>query len=196
MAMAGRRSNSTINSTSSSNSLATSSTDRSSSTVGTSNTTSAKKRRRHLGRESIASFNPWLIFSQIVALQCFHYVILGAIFQANHTLFATSVSLDRIFTAKYLDIWSGPGWVDNSAVLLSSVTGALLLALIVEKSKKCLDFSVTIFVIHAIACTCYGGIPDTWDWWIVHIMGMIIMIILGEFFCSRRELMEIPLLPY
>jgi hypothetical protein len=72
---------------------------------------------------------------------------------------------------------------------------SLLLALIVEKSKKCLDFSVTLFVIHVILCSIYsGGLPSTWDWWIVHVMGMIMMVVMGEYFCSKRELSEIPLL--
>jgi len=94
-----------------------------------------------------------------------------------------------------LYIWSSEGWIDNAAVLVSSLTGAALLALIVEKSKKCLDFSVTLFLIHIIACTFYDGVPKTWDWWIVHILGMIIMIILGEYLCSLKELSDIPLLP-
>jgi hypothetical protein len=72
---------------------------------------------------------------------------------------------------------------------------SLLLALIVEKSKKCLDFSVTLFVIHLLLCTIYsGGFPSTWDWWIVNFTGMIIMVLLGEYLCSRKELSDIPLL--
>jgi len=113
-------------------------------------------------------------------------------------LFSTTCNLDHVFTDKYLNVWTGTGWVDNSAVLLSAMFGSILLALIVEKAKKCLDFSVTLFFVHLVSCTCYqkGEIPNTWDWWIVHIMGMIIMIISGEFFCSRRELMDIPLLAF
>mmetsp|Transcript_36217 Transcript_36217/g.77229 ORF Transcript_36217/g.77229 Transcript_36217/m.77229 type:complete len:187 (+) Transcript_36217:100-660(+) len=141
-----------------------------------------------------AQFNPRLILSQIISLQSFHYVVLGLIFQINHVMFATSITMDRIFTAKYLDIWSAMGWIDNAAVLMSSFIGSLLLALIVEKSKKCLDFSVTLFLIHIILCSIYGGFPSTWDWWIIHIMGMIMMVVLGEYFCSKRELSDIPLL--
>jgi len=102
--------------------------------------------------------------------------------------------MDRIFTAKFLDIWSAMGWIDNAAVLTSSFIGSLLLALIVEKSKKCLDFSVTLFLIHIILSSMYGGFPSTWDWWIIHILGMIMMVVLGEYFCSKRELSDIPLL--
>jgi len=109
-------------------------------------------------------------------------------------MFATSITMDRIFTAKFLDIWSAMGWIDNAAVLMSSFIGSLLLALIVEKSKKCLDFSVTLFLIHIVLCSIYGGFPSTWDWWIIHILGMIMMVVLGEYFCSKRELSDIPLL--
>eukprot|EP00978_Attheya_sp_CCMP212_P044938 scaffold327863_cov59-Attheya_sp.AAC.1 len=88
---------------------------------------SAPQRGRFSRASSSASnlsngFDPRLIFSQIAALQCFHYVILGLIFQCNHVLFGSSITVDRIFTAKFLDIWSMPGWIDNGAVLVSSVT--------------------------------------------------------------------------
>uniref|UniRef100_A0A7S2N3N9 Protein SYS1 homolog n=1 Tax=Helicotheca tamesis TaxID=374047 RepID=A0A7S2N3N9_9STRA len=143
---------------------------------------------------SSSTFHPKLIISQIIALQCFYYAILGFIFQINHVIFATSITMDRIFTSKYLDVWSATGWIDNSAVLTSSVAGAFLLAIIVEKSKKCLDFSVTLFFLHILISAMYGGLPKTWDWWIVHLMGMMIMILLGEYLCSRVEMMDIPLL--
>jgi hypothetical protein len=81
-------------------------------------------------------------------------------------------------------------------VLFTYLIGAALLAVIVEKSKKCLDFSVTLFLINLTCCTFYGGIPATWDWWILHVLGTIVMIVLGEYLCSRRELSEIPLLDF
>jgi len=73
---------------------------------------------------------------------------------------------------------------------------SVLLAIIVEKSKKCLDFCVTLFLIHLLVCTLYNGIPATWDWWIIHIFSTIAMILLGEYVCSQRELDEIPLLQF
>jgi Integral membrane protein S linking to the trans Golgi network len=71
---------------------------------------------------------------------------------------------------------------------------AVLLAIIVEKSKKCLDFSVTLFLLHFFFCLLYGGLPRTWDWYIIHILGTITMVLMGEYLCSKRELDEIPLL--
>ena len=69
------------------------------------------------------AFNPKLIFSQIVAMQCFHYLVLGVMFQINHVLYSTSITVDRMFTDKYLRLWSLIGWADNMAVLLSSIVG-------------------------------------------------------------------------
>lgn len=68
-------------------------------------------------------FNPKLIFSQIVALQCFHYLLLGFIFQINHVVFNTSITIDRIFTDQYLHLWKSQGWPDDFAVLLSYLLG-------------------------------------------------------------------------
>ena len=71
---------------------------------------------------------------------------------------------------------------------------SVLLAIIVEKSKKCLDFSVTLFLLHLLISTMYGGFPSRLDWWVVHVFGTIIMVILGEYLCSLKELNDIPLL--
>jgi len=124
-----------------------------------------------------------------------HYLFLGIFFQINHVLYGQSVTIDRMFTDDYLIIRQGRGWADALAVFLSyAVVGSLLMAIIVEKSKKCLDFSFTLFVVHLIIVSAYDGFPATWDWWIVHILSMICMVLLSEFLCSRREMEEIPLL--
>lgn len=152
-------------------------------------------RRRNTRRGGNRSgFNPRLIFAQICSLQCYHYLFLGILFQTNHLFYGTSITLERIFTDKYIEVWAWRGWPDISAILLSSLLGSVLLAIIVEKSKKCLDFSVTLFLIHILSSAIYGGIPSTLDWWIVNLSGMIIMTLFGEYLCARKELDEIPLL--
>mmetsp|Transcript_9725 Transcript_9725/g.13748 ORF Transcript_9725/g.13748 Transcript_9725/m.13748 type:complete len:184 (-) Transcript_9725:137-688(-) len=140
------------------------------------------------------SFHPKLITAQIISLQSIHYLVLSILFQMNYFLFGKNITIDRIFTVDHLNIWEGRSWPDVGAILLSSIIGSFLLMFIVEKAKKVLDFAVTLTFIHLMACTIYGGIPSNFDWWIVHILGMIITILLGEYLCSRRELREIPML--
>lgn len=80
-------------------------------------------RRQQSRNNTNNNFNPKLISSQIVALQCFHYLILGLIFQLDHYVFGTSVTIDRIFTDAYLSVWSWVGWIDSSAILISYLFG-------------------------------------------------------------------------
>ena len=100
------------------------------------------------GNASSNNFNPKLIFSQIFAIQSLHYLFLSFLYQISYVLTGSSITIDRIFTTKYLQLWTKEGWIDNTAILISSLMGAVLLALIVEKSKKCLDFSITLFSVH------------------------------------------------
>ena len=65
---------------------------------------------------------------------------------------------------------------------------------IVEKSKKCLDFTITYFLLHLLLSCMSGGFPHSFDWWIIHIFAVIVMVVLGEYLCSLRELEMIPLL--
>lgn len=77
-----------------------------------------------LRQSSLKNFNPRLIFSQIVAMQCCHYLFLGFLFQINHVLYGQSITIDRMFTDEYLKVWQSVGWPDTFAVFISySVVG-------------------------------------------------------------------------
>ena len=68
-------------------------------------------------------FNPRLIFSQIIAIQSIHYLILSMLFQLNSILYGSPVTIDRIFTAKHLNLWTSEGRLDAGTVVLSGVLG-------------------------------------------------------------------------
>jgi hypothetical protein len=146
-------------------------------------------------KKQAESFYPKLITAQIIALQCLHYFLLAVCLQINHVFYSSSITIDRLFTADYVRLWKASGWPDVAAILLvDTFAGSFLLAIIVEKSKKCLDFGVTLFIIHLAVCTLYGGFPMVLDWWVVHVLGTILMVLLGEYLCSLRELSDIPML--
>lgn len=64
---------------------------------------------------------------------------------------------------------------------------------LIERAKKCLDFSATLYIIHLFVCIMYGGWPSSLTWWIVNLTGLVLMALLGEWLCIRRELREIPI---
>ena len=70
-----------------------------------------------------ASFHPRLITSQIIALQCLHYFLLSFLFQVNHVFYNTSITIDRIFTDKYIRLWHTSGWADICAIMIGAVVG-------------------------------------------------------------------------
>ena len=85
----------------------------------------------------------------------------------------------------------------RSGLLTSAICTCLCrvgyLVYLIERAKKCLDFSVTLFVIHLFICIVYGGWPSSLTWWVVNGTGVAVMALLGEYLCIRRELREIPI---
>ena len=68
---------------------------------------------------------------------------------------------------------------------------AVYLFFIVERAKKCLDFAFTTHFAHLIFCSAYDSFPGSWQWWALNIASLIVMAVLGEYFCARLELREI-----
>lgn len=86
---------------------------------------------------------------------------------------------------EYADLKS----LDNISLFFVYSAGYLLL--LIERSKKCLDFSVTLYIVHLFICIGYGGWPSSITWWVVNGTGIGVMALLGEYLCMRRELQEI-----
>ncbi|OIT05292.1 PREDICTED: protein SYS1 homolog [Nicotiana attenuata] len=141
-------------------------------------------------------WDPWLIVAQIVCLQCLYYLTLG-IFLA--ILVGTRVSrMSLVYFFDYATVTASTvtGWCVIAAFILTSLAGAGLLLYLIERAKKCLDFSATLYIVHLFICIVYGGWPSSITWWVVNITGLAVMALLGEYLCIRRELLEIPITRY
>lgn len=141
-------------------------------------------------------WDPWLIVAQIVCLQCMYYITLGLFLSI---LVGTRVSrLSLVYFFDYVTVTTSTvtGWCVCASFLLSSAAGAVYMLYLIERAKKCLDFSVTLYIIHLFICIVYGGWPSSIAWWIVNGTGIALMALLGEYLCIRRELQEIPIPRY
>mmetsp|Transcript_21182 Transcript_21182/g.35537 ORF Transcript_21182/g.35537 Transcript_21182/m.35537 type:complete len:116 (+) Transcript_21182:66-413(+) len=103
----------------------------------------------------MSSFDPLLITYQIISMQCFHYLAMGTLLGIFHAIFDINVSLDHFFTPRFVNFVSLVGMVETLTILLSSLAGSYLLSIIVEKAKKCVDFTFTFYFIHTIICCFY-----------------------------------------
>ncbi|XP_028756126.1 protein SYS1 homolog [Neltuma alba] len=143
-----------------------------------------------------AVWDPWLIVAQIVCLQCVYYITLG-LFLA--ILVGTRVSrLSLVYFFDYVTVTTSTitGCCVIASFLLSSIAAAACMLVLIERAKKCLDFSATLYIIHLFICIVYGGWPSSITWWIVNGTGIAVMAFLGEYLCIRRERREIPITRY
>lgn len=169
-------------------------------------------------------FYPRLIATQIVAIQCFHYFILTLLYEINAMIFTidpsrttfvakmssssaplslssltpiatTYMSLDRIFSDQFIHLYHLSSYPDIITVFVAAICTAYVFVVIVEKSKQCLDFAITLFLCHLLLVWMYTQqFPTRIEWYIVHIIATITMILLAEHLCAKRELDDIPLL--
>ncbi|KAM3289898.1 protein SYS1 [Capsicum chacoense] len=144
-----------------------------------------------------AVWDPWLIVKQIGCLQCIYYLTLGMFLEILVGTRVSRMSLVYFFDYATVTAATVTGWCVIASFLLSSLAGAGVLLNLIERAKKCLDFSPTLYNIHLFICIVYGGWPSSITWWIVNVTtGLAVMALLGESLCIKRELREIPISRY
>ncbi|KAJ7951803.1 Protein SYS1 like [Quillaja saponaria] len=138
-----------------------------------------------------AVWDPWLIVAQIVCLQCLYYLTLGAFLGILVGTRVSRMSLVYFFDYATITTSTVTGWFVIASFLLSSLAGAGYMIFVIERAKKCLDFSATVYIIHLFICIIYGGWPSSITWWVVIGTGIAVMALLGFHLCINRELREI-----
>lgn len=141
-------------------------------------------------------WDPWLIVAQIVCIQCIYYLTLAIFLEILVGTRVSRMSLVYFFDYATVTASTVTGWCVIASFLLSSLAGAGVLPYVIERAKKCLDFSATLYIIHIFICIVYGGWPSSTTWWIVNITGFAVMALFGEYLCIKRELREIPIARY
>ena len=156
--------------------------------------------REHMGAFYANVFDPALIVSQIVALQCLVYIGLAAwllLLSALSGRPITAFGLEQMFSAHAMDVGHSGGWTPIFATLLNALAGGWYLRIIVERAKKCLDFAATFHIVHLACCALYDGfLPYGWEWWVTNLLCVAVTALVGERLCMKREMREIPLLGY
>lgn len=140
-------------------------------------------------------WDPLLLISQIIAMQSLLYVNLGAVTYILNLFFETDHRhrLDYLFDFREIHVTDVGGRLVICAFVLNSLAGAILLWLIVRRTKLCLDFSCTFHGVHLLICWWYSSaFPSTASFWLLNAVCATIMCVSGEFLCLRTELKEIP----
>ncbi|KAG7478289.1 hypothetical protein MATL_G00079060 [Megalops atlanticus] len=138
-------------------------------------------------------WDPVLIISQIILMQCIYYSFLGLWLAGVDSLVHNNRSLDQIFSYELLGFSTLQGRLSMMAFILNSLTCALGLWFFIRRGKQCLDFTVTVHFFHMIGCWIYNThLPAALSWWLVNVACMALMAVIGEYLCMRTELRAIP----
>ncbi|KAK4475259.1 hypothetical protein MN116_000780 [Schistosoma mekongi] len=140
-------------------------------------------------------WDPVLIISQIIFMQCAFYISASSISGLLLITFSHDLpTLDMIFNDTKIHFPDSIGICLFIGFLLTPLLCSICLWHIVKRSKQCLDFACTIHFWHFIFCIIYSRhFPQSILWWIVNIISIIIMTVMGEFLCMRTEMADIPL---
>ncbi|XP_022107521.1 protein SYS1 homolog [Acanthaster planci] len=139
-------------------------------------------------------WDPVLLISQIVSMQCTFYVCYGFWLVLIDLILDNPRVLDQVFKYECLEFGSSKGRTIVAVYVLNSLTCALGLWVAVGRAKQCTDFALTVHMLHLVACWAYNRqFPHTLSWWLVNIVCVALMTVLGEFLCMRSEMKAIPL---
>ncbi|PRD31860.1 UNVERIFIED_CONTAM: Sys1 [Trichonephila clavipes] len=114
-------------------------------------------------------WDPFLIVSQIITIQAIFYGLLG-------------LWVSKFFT------------IENVLVFKNFNCSSSVLWYFVQRTKLCLDFTVTAHLIHLCLCWWYSSaFPSTFSWWLLNIICVTVTCVCAEFLCMRTEMKAIPL---
>ncbi|CAL4173787.1 unnamed protein product, partial [Meganyctiphanes norvegica] len=79
--------------------------------------------------------------------------------------------------------------------ILSEYSYSLGLWKVVQRTKQCLDFTVTAHFLHLIGSWFYNGhLPSQPSVWLLNLVTITLMCVLGEYLCMRTEMQNIPVM--
>lgn len=147
------------------------------------------------GRFRSYVWDPVLIISQIITLQCVFYITFGLLITGFLALNGMSPSLKYLFDSQSVHFRTRENQVVMVAHIINSLFGALTLWFIIQRAKQCLDFTCTLHFIHLFICWMYTHqFPTGVTWWLVQIVCIVLMVVIGEYLCFRTAMKDIPVI--
>jgi hypothetical protein len=138
-------------------------------------------------------FDPPLIVVQIIALQSAYWFLYCVCVNILFIFSDLPLSTDRIFLHSELEFNSlSFHFASILSLFITSILSGYMMSVIVERSKKCLDFAATVHLFHFLAVFVYSSFPLPL-WWILWGLSLLTMYFVGKYFCEMREFQTITL---
>lgn len=140
----------------------------------------------------LTSPSPLKILTQILTLQAAYYIL------ATLLILFTALAAGKPFSADLVLSWRSlrgdttVGWTLGLCWIVVGGLGALLLLLLISRSKLVPDFTLTLHFLHLVVTSLYSrAVPRNWLWWLLQATSAGLMTSLGVWTCRWRELQPI-----
>lgn len=129
-------------------------------------------------------WDPQLIVAQIICIQATFYSVQTILV----FLFSNEPSLEQIFDGQ-------PTRFTTIVQMLSACICGVAFRPIVEKSRQCLDFAITLHFWNFVSVFFYTRRYRSihFAWWFLQLISVSLCTVIGEFFCMQKESAEIQL---
>ncbi|CAF0899567.1 unnamed protein product [Brachionus calyciflorus] len=147
-------------------------------------------------------WDPLLLTSQIISMQFqFYTTLLFINYLCSKFLHVMTnsnpnniYSLENIFDYRLVNFKSSNNFLLCLTFIITALLSALFQWKLVNRSKQCLDFTITVFFYHILISWAYvGSFPSTFMFWFIVVVSATIMTLLSEYLCMQSALKEIPL---
>ncbi|KAJ3441309.1 protein sys1 [Anaeramoeba flamelloides] len=142
----------------------------------------------------IEKFNPYRIFLRISLFQTVHFLFtIGFSLLFTTILGATLKTRQLFFSADYFQFTTTIGKILAISFLISGIITAFIISKFVKRSRKCIDFLITFYILNFLIYLIIDGFPSKMGWWVVTTTNQIIMMYLTIKLVRKKELEEIPI---
>eukprot|EP01071_Lankesteria_metandrocarpae_P002080 Lankesteria_metandrocarpae@DN2063_c0_g1_i1.p1 len=138
-------------------------------------------------------FRPSHIVSQMVVLQSCFYLTFSVLQWSAFSLFQLPSTPRNLFNWQKYAFRDQYGTAVNVVFLSVCLAMAPIVAVVVERAKKCLDFVCTYHSFHCLFTWLHSGFPKSGAFWAVHLAGVVLTTFLSEWICFQNEAQEIRL---
>lgn len=136
-------------------------------------------------------FDPIYIVLQIITLQSLFYLLYVFVVVSLDGIFSIRPALSQILSSTAVIPDSLKGIVGFSAFIITCASSSLLFYYVIERSRLCLDFALTLLIIHILIITAITRrIPISILFYLCISCGLFIMTVLSEYACYRREVRD------
>ena len=127
-------------------------------------------------------------------MQFSYYASLGLCVLLVDFLFGYRPHSGQIFSPSSFDLSQNYCFLTISAHSLNIVFVIMAEAFIIEKANKCLDYTLTLFIVHIFSVWIHTRkFPWSLEWWLINAGLIFVTTILAEWTCMKIEQQEIKL---